>query len=291
MTLATEKLMIRGLQHHIQRWGDHTLPTVFALHGWMDCGISFAEIAKQLSNKFHIIAPDLRGFGDTEHSTSGYWFPDYCADLDAMINHYAPHSPANLLGHSMGGNIALMYAGIKPHRVSKVLSLEALGLPSTSPQDTPKKYAQWIEQSNTHKKQKHYPSLQALQQAIQANHPSLSEEMVKTLARTWGKPLHKDSQKYVLKHDAKHRHANPIRYHHEDMEALWEAVTAKTGVVMANDSNIYQQYLSSGRIEKAKKLLNITDKNYYIVDEAQHMLHLEQPKSTAAHVAHFFSSE
>jgi len=68
--MKTDKLLVRGLNYHIQEWGDSSNPTLFLLHGWMDCGASFKFIAEYLARDFHLIAPDWRGFGETEHASS-----------------------------------------------------------------------------------------------------------------------------------------------------------------------------------------------------------------------------
>ena len=77
---------------------------IFMLHGWMDMGASFQFVVDNLKGDWHVIAPDMRGFGlTTGPKTDAYWFSDYMADLDALLHHYSPHAPINLIGHSMGG--------------------------------------------------------------------------------------------------------------------------------------------------------------------------------------------
>jgi pimeloyl-ACP methyl ester carboxylesterase len=293
MRSTSKKINIRGLKHHIQEWGNSELPSLFILHGWMDCGSSFEYIASHLSEQFHIIAPDLRGFGETEHAQGGYWFPDYFADLDALLEQYSPLEKVNLVGHSMGGNIALMYSGMRPDRIKRVMSLEALGLKNSSPEDSPEKYRQWLSQSNTQKGSKTYSNLGTLQDAIRANNPTLSDEILRTLALSWSKPVDNNDPdgELTLKHDPKHRHVNPIRYNHDDAIALWQLVEAEVGLVMADNSSIYKQYLKSGRIEDAKDTLKVSHEHYYLVENSQHMLHLEQAESTADCIKSFFSNK
>ena len=286
----SQHINIRGLQYHIQSWGKPDLPTIVALHGWMDCGASFAYIASELADQYHIISPDLRGFGDTEHSSEGYWFPDYIADLDALLDIYSPNEPVNLLGHSMGGNIVLMYAGIRPERVKNVISLDALGIANTSPEDSPQKYRQWLQQNSNVKKQKTYANLAAFEHAIQTNNPTLSADVIQFLAHAWSKPINDNpsDEQRILKHDRQHRHTNPIRYNHDDIFAMWKQITANICLIMASDSSLYKKYLSSGRLDETKKILNIPEQNCYIVKDCQHMLHLEKPTTTAKYIRQFF---
>ena len=286
--MKTQKINIRGLQYHIQEWGEPGLPKLFMLHGWMDCGASYKFMAPKLVDQFHIIAPDLRGFGESEHAADGYWFPDYFADLEVLLNHFATTEQVNLLGHSMGGNIVLMYAGIRPQRVSQVLSLEGLGLPPSKPQHATAKYQQWLQQAVLEEETKVYSNVSILKQSIYKANPSLSDEMIDELAVLWGKPVGADGA-VTLKHDHRHRFTNPVRYNFDDVREVWGNVEAKVGLVMAENSMLYKRFNEFGRIDEAQKLLRISPAHSYLVEDSDHMLHLQQPAATVDCVLDFFS--
>lgn len=134
----SEYLMLRGLRYHLRHWGRDDAPILVMAHGWMDVSASFQFVVDHLQQDWHVIAPDWRGFGLSQSGTSGcYWFPDYLADLDAILQHYSPDQPICLLGHSMGANVASLYAGVRPERVSKLINLEGFGLPETHPKQAP----------------------------------------------------------------------------------------------------------------------------------------------------------
>src|SRR5688572_5770071 len=118
---------IRGLRHHVRLWGQAGAPRLFLLHGWMDVSASFQFLVDCLSREWLVVAPDWRGFGLSEWTREGYWFADYYADLEAILDIYEPEIPARLVGHSMGGVIASIYSGIRPARVARLASLEGLG--------------------------------------------------------------------------------------------------------------------------------------------------------------------
>lgn len=80
----------------MRHWGDEDAPKLFMVHGWMDISASFQFIVDAMKRDWHVIAPDLRGFGQSEWAVGGYWFPDYLADLEAMLNHYSPDEPVRL---------------------------------------------------------------------------------------------------------------------------------------------------------------------------------------------------
>ena len=122
-------LNVRGLRYHVRTWGDTADPKLVLLHGWMDVSASFQFLVDALRRDWYVIAPDWRGFGLSEWAPDGYWFPDYVADLDVLLRQLSPKAPVNLVGHSLGGNVAALYAGIRPARVARLVNLEGFGLP------------------------------------------------------------------------------------------------------------------------------------------------------------------
>ena len=154
----SEFVPIRGLRYHVQRWGPETtadtagaLPPLVLVHGWMDVAASYQFMMDAFSEAFatgrSVIAPDWRGFGQTDAGTTdNFWFPDYLADLDFLLDHCCPGQPVDLVGHSMGGNIAMTYAGVRPGRIRRLVNLEGFGLAATRPSQAPGRYAQWMDQ-------------------------------------------------------------------------------------------------------------------------------------------------
>jgi hypothetical protein len=104
-------LPVRGLRYHLREWGEPGAPMIFMLHGWMDVSASFQFVVDALDSGWHVMAPDWRGFGQTEWRGDAYWFPDYLGDLDAILHACSPEEPVNLVGHSLGGNVACVCWG------------------------------------------------------------------------------------------------------------------------------------------------------------------------------------
>ena len=125
---STERVSVRGLEYSVRRWGPADAPKVFLLHGWMDTSATFQFVVDALRHDWQLIAPDWRGYGETTWLHRPYWFPDYYADLEALLAHYAPEGPVRLVGHSMGANIAGIYAGLRPQRVARLAMLDFIGL-------------------------------------------------------------------------------------------------------------------------------------------------------------------
>ena len=146
-------LPIRLHRYHVLAWGDaaSTLPPLVLVHGWMDVAASYQFMVDALSPEFVagrlIVAPDWRGFGQsTGPACDHYLFPDYMGDLDCLLDHYAGERPVDLVGHSMGGNVAMMYAGARPQRVRRLVNLEGFGMPATLPAQAPTRYAKWLDE-------------------------------------------------------------------------------------------------------------------------------------------------
>ena len=229
----------------------------------------------------------MRGFGDTQHVLNSYWFPDYYADLDFLVDHFSPKDKVNLLGHSMGGHIVVTYAGLLNQRVEKVMALDALGLQDSKSSDVPARQRQWLSEVKHNQATKVYASKDQLKTSIRAINPELSDSIVEELCALWSRAGEQDGT-FVLKHDVKHRHTNPYRYIFSDAMEIWQEVNADTAIVMAQDSRFYKQAQKEGRVDIALDLLKVSGDNFFLVEQSGHMLHLEQPKATSDCVIRFF---
>lgn len=123
-----------GLQQHYWRWGDKHAPTIILLHGIRSYGKTWLRTAALLKQDFQVIALDLRGRGNSDWSADeSYYYPDYLADLEALVAHLALDE-FYLLGHSLGGQNALVYSAKHPNKV-KALIIEDIGPGSSASGD------------------------------------------------------------------------------------------------------------------------------------------------------------
>jgi pimeloyl-ACP methyl ester carboxylesterase len=114
----------------------------------MDSSATFQFVVDALKQSWHVIAPDWRGYGQSEWLAHPYWFPDYYADLHCILDHYT-NEPARLVGHSMGANIASTYAGLRPERVSQLVMMDFLGLAVPSDADASLQLGKWLSALET----------------------------------------------------------------------------------------------------------------------------------------------
>jgi pimeloyl-ACP methyl ester carboxylesterase len=233
-----------------------------------------------------VIAPDWRGFGLTEWTRGGsYWFPDYFADLDALLGHFQPDSPATLIGHSMGGNVAAMYAGIRPQRVAKLVSLEGFGLASASPDKAPDRYARWLKElAGEAPAFRDYESFEALAERLRGNNPRLRREKSLFLARHWGSQ--KPDGRVALASDPAHKLVNPVLYRAEETEACWRKIAAPVLWVSGAETQIPAALKLSDADVAARKACfgRFTER---VIAGAGHMLHHDQPERLAEVIEEF----
>ena len=275
---------IRGLRYHVRTWGTPGAPRIFLLHGWMDVSASFQFLVDGFERDWHVIAPDLRGFGLSEWSRESYWFPDYYADLDALLEIYQPDTPVNLAGHSMGGNVACTYAGIRPQRVAKLISMEGFGSLRTTPHQAPARYRRWLDELRNPPRFAAYASFDAVAARLKKNNPRMPEDMAQFLARHWALQL--GSGEIALRSDPKHKMVNPVLSRIEELIACWRRITAPVLWVRgANSKGHHWQADTADQLAERKAAFR--DFREVAIDECGHMMHHDQPRKLAAIIEDF----
>lgn len=286
----SEFIALRGLNMHIRHWGNPDAPKLFMVHGWMDVAASFQFVVDCLAQDWHVIAPDWRGFGLTEYpKVESYWFPDYVADLDAILLHYSPDQAVNLLGHSMGGNIAMLYAGVRPERIAKLINLEGFGMPMTQAKQAPGRYRKWLDELREVPSLRPYASLAEVAARLQKTNPRLSDERASFLAQHWAKESAQGV--WELLADPAHKNSSPLLYHVDEVLECWQNISAPVLWVEANDTDIWRMIGSKqeARVEIDRRMQFIPQLQTKIVMDAGHMLHHDQPEVLAQMIEAFLA--
>ena len=268
---------IRGVDYHFSEWGDDGAPLFFYLHGWADTGSTFQFVVDALASDWRIVAPDWRGFGRTSSRSQSYWFPDYLADLHEILNHFSPQEPVKLVGHSMGGNIASLYAGTMPERVSDLINIEGFGLPDSDPLDAPKRYRQWLEAIEEPPVFSTYPDIESLAMRIQKRNPALSAAQANFVAKQWA--VEEDGL-VRLRADPNHKLPNPVLYRRAEAEACWRQVSARVLLVYGESSSFAKRLGASDP-------LPFPNGEVCTIPGVGHMIHFEAPGDLAAQIERF----
>jgi pimeloyl-ACP methyl ester carboxylesterase len=274
---------------HLTRWGpepSESVPPVFLLHGWLDVGETFQFMVDALRRDWPLVALDWRGFGRSEWPQQGYWFPDYLGDLDGVLDQLSPAAPARLVGHSMGGNIACSYAGIRPERVRCIVNLEGFGLARTSPAQAPGRMRQWLDQLKAPLQRKQYASLEELAGIIRFRYPRFSADQAAFVAAAWGKL--DDGGRVRLAGDPRHHWVNPVLYKREDTEACWRELRAPLLMLVGEESDHLEKLRTDGTDEAFRAIFPHIEIAH--VAGAGHMLHIEKPQLVAPLVESFLDA-
>lgn len=283
----SEFVPIRNLRYHVRTWGEPKpgQPPLVMVHGWMDVAASYQFVVDAFRQDRHVVAPDWRGYGLTElPHTDNYWFPDYLADLDLLLDHYAGDAQVDLAGHSMGGNIAMLYAGVRPQRIRRLVNLEGFGMPATQPEQAPGRYAKWIDELKAfHRGElalKSYDTLEGVVARLMKTNPRLSRDKAEWLAQHWARQ-DADGRWHVLG-DAAHKIVNANLYRVDEVLATYRRITAPVLSVEASDDSLAQWWKGRFTLQEYHQRLSVlSDKRLSQVADSGHMLHHDQPQEVA----------
>jgi len=278
---------VRGIDYQVNEWGDPHDPLLVMLHGWGDCGATFQFVVDALAPAWFVVAPDWRGFGGSTGRGGGrtpaYWFPDYLADLDALLAIYSPATAAALVGHSMGANVAGLYAGVMPERIAAFVNVEGFGLSDSDPAAAPANYRRWIEAGREIQPYSTYASYEALAARIVKRNPAVNLDRALFVARQWA--ALDDSGAVRLHADPAHKLPNAVLYRKSEAQACWSRITARVLRVCGADS----PFVTAAKAWPAPDAAAAAgpERRTETITGAGHMVHLEQPERLAAAIESF----
>ncbi len=274
---------IRGVDYSVLEWGPDDEAPIVWLHGWGDCAATAQFVVDALDAGRRIVAPDFRGFGGSRADVASYWFPDYLADLDALLAIYSPEAPVTLVGHSMGANVGGLFAGTMPERVAAFVNIEGFGLANADPDTAPDRYRVWIEAGRRPADFSTYADFSALADRIAKRSPAMDSARAEFVARAWGV----EQEGCVrLKADPRHRLPNPVLYRRAESEACWRRVAAPVLLVSGSESAFARG--DDTRLDPTP--LPFPDVESVTIPGAGHMLHFEAPDALAGQIEAFLAA-
>jgi pimeloyl-ACP methyl ester carboxylesterase len=281
---------LRGLTYHLREWftgtANEASPTMVLVHGWMDVSASFQFMVDCFQKDWRVLALDWRGFGLTSTPQyDSYWFPDYLADLEMVLDALKLER-VNLIGHSMGGNISMLYAGVRPERIAKLVNLEGAGMPATHPNQVASRYRSFIDDVKTGARLKPYASLAEVAARLMKTNKRLTSDKARFLAQHWARET--EPGRWELLADPAHKLSTPILYRVEEVLSLWRRITAPTMLVLAGERNDWHKFVASPAYRR--RLLAIGNLQLQELPEVGHMLHHDDPALIASLIETFLTS-
>jgi pimeloyl-ACP methyl ester carboxylesterase len=276
-----------GLTYHLLEWPHPTSQTtIFLVHGFLDLAWGWKWVAEHLARDFHVVAPDMRGHGDSDWVGPGgyYYFYDYVADLDAVIKRLARQKLV-LAGHSMGGSVVSYWAGARAGDAGSlepdgVALFEGLGPPENTLESVGTRLGGWIDQW-TRVKAKPRKPMASLDEAIarlRHHDARIGEEMARELALHGTRP-HRGGG-VMWKHDPLHVTAGPVPFRRDVAASLWGRIRCPVLLVEARQSTFR---LSAADTADRKTLFR--DVRDAVIEDAGHMMLRHQPAEMARLIA------
>ena len=269
----------QGLRLHYADWGNADAPLMLLVHGGRDHCRSWDLIARSLQRHFHVVAPDLRGHGDSDWTKGGsYALTEYVYDLSRLVRHLGARQVA-IAGHSMGGMVGLIYAGTFPDQVSALVVLDGVTvLPNAKRLPAHERIAKWIGQLDSleAREPRRYPTIEEAATQMRAHNKRLPPQLARHLA-AFAVRRNKDGT-YSWKFDPYQRAMAPHRLSPEDHVSLWSRITCPTLLLHAEESFLESPAGVASHFQQARS---------ETISGAGHWLHHDKPDEVLGSIRTF----
>ena len=262
------------LRLHYVDWGNEEKPLLLLIHGGRDHARNWDDVALALGEDWHIVAPDLRGHGDSAWAIGAmYSMPEFVLDIASLLEAIGKF-PVTVIGHSLGGAIALQYTGVFPERVRSVVAIEGLGPPpelirQIRSRPPHQRMREWIEQMRVlpRRRPRHYPTIDEAAERMRQVNSFLSSQQARHLT-IHGVERNEDGT-FSWKFDNYVRVTAPYRFDEEDMRGLWSHIECPTLLVRGADSWA-EDPKGDGRVKPFQNATAVT------IEQAGHWVHHDQ---------------
>jgi pimeloyl-ACP methyl ester carboxylesterase len=260
------------LKLHYVDWGNHDKPLAILVHGGRDHARNWDAVALDLRDHFHIVAPDLRGHGDSDWAIGGaYSITDHVLDLGQLLNALEPTGPVTLIGHSLGAGVVLQRAGVFPEAVKAMIAIEGLGPPGAMLRETPayERMESWVTDMRAlaQRKPREYSTIEQAMARMREANPHLTEAMARHLT-IYGVRRNENGT-FSWKYDNYTRATSPYLFNLKDAMEIWSRIRCRT-LLVRGDSSWAGDWERDGRLDAFRSAELVTIKN------AGHWVHHDQ---------------
>jgi len=237
---ASSYYVSQRLKLHFVDWGNEGAPPILLIHGGKDHARSWDDVARALRRDHHVIAPDLRGHGDSAWAQgSTYTLPEYVLDVAQLIE-VLGLAPVTIVGHSMGAAVSLYFTGVYPEKVRKLVAIEGMGAPPelralNENRELWEMTRSWIDavRSGARRQPRRYATIEEAAARMRAENPNLSTDQAHHLT-VHGVARNEDGS-FSWKFDNASRPLFPQRLAPGTLERLWQRIACPTLLVHGSE--------------------------------------------------------
>lgn len=271
---TSNTFMSQRLRLHYVDWGNPDAPPLILQHGGRDHCRSWDWVAEELRHDWHIIAPDLRGHGDSAWSPDGTYIMDAFVYDFAQLVHTLGHDQVTIIAHSLGGNIATRFTGLYPDKVRKLVNIEGLGPPPQIREEIEAKgmanrLREWIEDKRkaSGRLPRRYPTLKDAFMRMKEENGFLTVEQARHLTINGAHRNEDGTWSWKFDNYLNVWPVSDIRY--EDQEKLWQAITCPMLL-------LYGAKSFASNPERDGRIRNFSTARVIEYEDAGHWLHHDQ---------------
>jgi len=291
MVERVEVVKVNGIDlclHHFERQTPApragSRRTLLLLHGFLDAASTWDLVAEPLASAgFEVIAPDLRGFGSSGRVPEGghYHFADYIADMDDLVRSLDRPWLA-IVGHSMGGGVATLFAGARPERVQKLVVMEGLGPMSEPPDLAVDRVRRWLaDRLRVSRTPRPLASMDDALDRLAATHPRVDREILRTRAE---RLVRKEGDLITWAWDPLHRTTSPTPFRTDLYRSFLKEITCPTLFVSGGPFGWHPP-------DEEERLAAFADLRRVELTDAGHMMHWTAPDAVAAAIVAFIDDD
>ncbi|HXQ15474.1 MAG TPA: alpha/beta hydrolase [Caulobacteraceae bacterium] len=238
---TSQSFISQRLRLNYVDWGNPDAPPLVLVHGGRDHCRNWDWVAEDLRRDYHVIAPDLRGHGDSAWATSGdYSMGAFVYDLAQLI-HQQHLAPCRIVAHSLGGSISLRYAGVFPENVTRLVAIEGLGPSPTqmaqrAARGPVERMRDWVADTRklAARIPRRYATLEDAFHRMQTENQHLTEDQARYL--TLHGAMQNEDGTYSWKFDNYVRAFTPADFSAEEMQELWANISCPILFVNGKES-------------------------------------------------------
>ena len=271
---TSNSFISQRLRLHYVDWGNADAPPLILQHGGRDHCRSWDWVAEELAADWHVIAPDLRGHGDSAWSPEGHYGMDAFVYDFAQLIHTLGHDQVSIVAHSLGGNIATRFTGLYPDKVRKLVNIEGLGpapdiRAKMEGEGTANHLRQWIadKRKAAGRLPRRYPTLEAAYARMKEENGFLSDDQARHLTIHGASRNEDGTWSWKFDNYLNVWTATDIPY--AELIKLWEAITCPVLMFYGVDS-------FASNPEKDGRLGHFPDASLLVYENAGHWLHHDQ---------------